>query len=109
MVLGENLKGAGVIPLEVMYNPQLLTYVRTDKGENPALLKEAEAQPARGQIRLNIDTATAPETGRVVLARLFMQGSRPGISYLVYRMPAVKSPTGETINAQLRASRVVVQ
>ena len=109
VVLGENLKGAGVIPLEVMYNPQLLTYVRTDKGENPALLKEAEAQPARGQIRLNIDTATAPETGRVVLARLFMQGSRPGISYLVYRMPAVKSPTGETINAQLRASRVVVQ
>ncbi len=109
VVTGENLKGAGQIPLEVMYNPQLLSYVRTDKGENAALLKEAEAHPARGQIRLNIDTATAPETGRVVLARLFMQGSRPGVSYLVYRMPAVKSPTGETINAQLRASRVVIQ
>ncbi len=109
VVMGENLKGAGPIPLEVMYNPQLLSYVRTDKGENAALLKEAEAHPARGQIRLSIDTTTAPETGNVVLARLFMQGSRAGVSYLVYRMPAVKSPTGETINAQLRASRVVIQ
>jgi general secretion pathway protein D len=109
VVTGENLKGAGQIPLEVIYNPQLLTYLRAEKGDNAAMLKDVQVQPTPGQIRLNIDTKSAPDSGRVVLARLTMQGSRPGVSYLVYRMPAVQSPTGETINAQLRAARVVIQ
>jgi len=109
VVMGESLKGAGRIPLELMYNPQLLSYVRTAKGENAVLIKEAEAYPARGRIRLNLDTSVAPESGQAVLARIYMKGARPGVSYLVYRMPAVKTASGESVNAQLRASRVVVQ
>ena len=44
-----------------------------------------------------------------MLARLQMRGERPGISYLVYRAPAIRTASGEVINAQVRAARVLIK
>jgi hypothetical protein len=44
-----------------------------------------------------------------VLARLTLRGAKPGISYLVYRAPAMQNAAGQTVNAQVRASRIVIK
>ena len=69
-----------------------------------------EPDEAKGTLKINIAyaaTAAPKETG--VLARLFMRGLKPGISYLVYRVPAIKNAEGATIDAQGRASRIVIK
>jgi hypothetical protein len=42
-------------------------------------------------------------------ARLVLRGNQPGISYLVYQTPTLKGSNGETIQAQVSASRIVVK
>ena len=106
----QNLAGTASIPIEVLYNPQLLKFVRGSAGDLPTRTYKAEADPAKGVIGVQI--AFAPDAlpkGDGVLARLTLQGIAPGISYLVYRTPALTGPNGESIPAQVRASRVVVR
>lgn len=106
----DNLGGASVLPLEILYNPQLLKYVEGEAGDFTASDFSVEADAAQGVLRVRLtlaDPSTA--TGNGVLARLRMQGVKPGVSYLVYRAPVLNRATGETINAQVRAARVVVK
>lgn len=109
-LVGQNLAGAANLPIEVLYNPQLLRFVRATAGDLPARSYKAEADAAKGVIGVQI--AFAPDAlpkGDGVLARLILQGIAPGISYLVYRSPALTGPGGEAIPAQVRASRVVIR
>lgn len=106
-----NLDKAARLPLEILFNPQLLTFVKGEAG-NIAVAKdfEAEADAARGLLRVTLEyPASAPASGSGVLAKLVLRGERPGISYLVYRAPAVTGAGGETLTAQVRASRVVIK
>lgn len=107
---GQNLAGAGSLPVEILYNPQLLAYVRGDKTD-PALQSfRAEADPASGVLRLNLEYPSgSAAAGDVELARIQLRGLKPGVSYLVCRVPTLRKATGEVINAQVRASRVLVK
>jgi hypothetical protein len=52
----------------------------------------------------------AQAADNAVLARVVMRGTRPGISYLVYRAAAIRTASGEVVNAQMpRAARVVIK
>jgi general secretion pathway protein D len=109
-LLGANLVGATQVPLEILYNPQLLTFVRGTRGDIAADSFNSSADAQRGllSISLTLSGSTAP-AGNAVLARVVLQGAKPGISYLVYRAPAIKTAAGETLSAQLRAARVVIK
>ena len=107
---GQNLSGITALPVEIMFNPQLLGFVRGERGDPAPQSFGVEPDEAKGTLKINLAyaaTAAPKETG--VLARLFMRGLKPGISYLVYRVPAIKNAEGATIDAQVRASRIVIK
>lgn len=109
-VVATNLTGAANVPLEILYNPQLLAYVSGAKGDVATESFNASADASRGVLNISVGLApNAGSGGNAVLARVGLRGVKPGISYLVYRAPAIKMTSGETINAQVRASRVVVK
>jgi general secretion pathway protein D len=106
----ENLQGVALIPVEILYNPQLLKYVRHAPGSFPTKEANVEADAGRGVIRVNLSyPPEATPQGSGVLARLIVRGERPGIAYLVYRTPALTNAAGEAITVQVRASRVVIK
>ena len=109
-VVGSNLAGAANVPIEVLYNPQLLTFVRGDRGDVAADTFNAVADASRGVIQIQLGwKQPAPAMDNAVLARVVLTGARPGISYLVYRASAITTADGQTVNAQVRASRVVIK
>jgi general secretion pathway protein D len=109
-IVGANLPGAANLPLEILYNPQLLGYVDAKKGDVATEGFNVTADSARGVLRVSLALgADAAPAGNVVLARLVMRAERPGLSYLVYRTPALKNAAGETLSAQVRASRVLIK
>lgn len=109
-IVGGNLAGVSNVPLEILYNPQLLSYVTGTKGDVATSSFDSSADTTRGIMRVSLGFApNAAPTASATLARLTLRGAKPGISYLVYRAPAIKSANGETLNAQVRAARVVVK
>ena len=102
--------GAASVPIEILYNPQLLSYLRGDRGEALADSFNATADASRGVIQIQLGWKKgAPAMDNAVLARVVLSGQRPGISYLVYRAAAITTADGQTVNAQVRASRVVIK
>jgi general secretion pathway protein D len=108
-LVGQNLSGATALPMEILYNPQLLNFVRGEKGEPLPQSFSAETDATRGVIKINVNYASDITNKDVVLARIIMRGVKPGISYLVCRTPSIRSASGETLNAQVRASRILVR
>jgi general secretion pathway protein D len=109
-VIGANLAGAADVPLEILYNPQLLSYVSGARGDVPADSFNSSADASRGVLSVSLGLAGgAAPTGNAVLARVILHGEKPGISYLVYRVPVIKTASGDTLNAQVRAARVVIK
>ena len=108
-ITAENLGSVQNMPMEILFNPQLLKFVRAEAGGVPNQNFKAEADETRGLLRVEVGLQPGGATTSGVLARVTLQGLRPGISYLVYRAPILTSATGERINAQVRASRVVIK
>jgi general secretion pathway protein D len=109
-LIGSNLAGAATVPLEILYNPQLLSYVSGNRGDVAADSFNSSADAARGLLNIALGLPATPASpANAVIARVVMRGERPGISYLVYRAPVIKSASGETLNAQVRAARVVIR
>ena len=107
---GESLAGVNSLPMEILYNPQLIAFVRGEASQPAPESFKTEADQAKGVITVNLayKPGSAP-TGSAVLARLMLRGAKPGISYLVYRAPAMQNAAGQTVNAQVRASRIVIK
>lgn len=105
-----NLDGVVNLPMEIMFNPQLVKFVRGEKESFAPKDFKVDVDEARGLLRVTLSFAdNAAARGNGVLGRLVLRGERPGVSYLVYRMPTIKSLAGETVSAQVRASRVVIK
>lgn len=109
-LVGQNLSGVTSLPVEILYNPQLLNFVRGARGEPAPQSFAAEADVAKGllQVKVSYAAGTAPRDNEI-LARLTLRGVKPGISYLVYRTPSITNAAGESVNAQVRASRIVIK
>ena len=103
------LTGVKTLPIEILFNPQLLKFVSGEAGDVTASSFKATADAARGVIR--IDLALDPASGKTdgILAKLRLRATKPGISYLVYRVPTLKNEAGDAVTTQVRASRMVVK
>jgi hypothetical protein len=84
--------------------------VRGEQGTPPPQSFNTEADEARGILRVMLayDPASAP-SGNLALGRIVLRGNKPGVSYLVYRSLSLRNPAGEMVNAQVRASRIVIK
>jgi general secretion pathway protein D len=107
---GQNLTGVASLPIEVLYNAQVMNFMRGEAGEPAPQSFSASADGDKGVIAVKLAYApnAAPKDTSVV-ASLIMHADNPGVSYLIYRTKTVNGAGGETINAQVRASRVVVK
>lgn len=105
----ENLKDVQDLALEVLYNPQLLKFVRAEAGDLGLTAFKAEADAARGVLKVTAQQPPENTGSGGVAARLVMRGEKEGISYLVYRAPTLKNAGGAAVTAQVRASRVVIK
>lgn len=109
-LVGANLAGITGLSVEVLFNPQFLEFVRGETGDFRSDEFEAKADSERGLLRISLPVLGGTESGpEGVLGRIFMRGVKPGISYLVYKVPSLKNVQGETVRPQVRASRVVVR
>ncbi len=107
---GDNLDGATGLSAEVLFNPQLVKYLRNEPGSFATKDFKVEVDEAHGVLRVRQSyPENAPPHGSGVLARVMMRGDRPGTSYIVYRTPMLSGAGGESVNVQVRASRVVVK
>lgn len=106
---GKNLHGVSELKIEVLYNPQLISFVRGEKGSAEIQSFKAKADSGKGLLTINVEKASNGKDGSTKLARLVMRGDKSGISYLVYRSPQLKVGKGKAVNVQVRASRVVVK
>lgn len=103
------LSSVETIPMELLYNDQLLEFIGSTKGDVGLSKLDAERQKDRALLKLkaHVDQSGKPLKG--VLGILKFKGKQPGVSYLVYRMPTLKTVDGKSLEAQLRASRVIVK
>jgi general secretion pathway protein D len=109
-VLAANLPGGASVPLEIVYDPQLLTYVAAVKADIRTSAFDASTDPARGAIDIGVTLPSGAGVGSdASVARLTLHGAKPGVSYLVFRTPTIKDSNGDSVAAQLRASRVVIK
>lgn len=107
-LVGSRLAGVSRVDANILYNAQVLGFVRGEHGDAPARSVDVQAGAAPGTLGVAVGFDAAPADD-AAFARLVMMGSQPGVSYLVYQAPAVKGSNGEVIDAQLRASRIVVR
>lgn len=109
VLTGEHLAGVNKVPIEILFNPQLLTFVDAKTGSAAKSIRvDTKNGPGKARLELELnaqDSATGPSE----LARLTLRGSRQGISYLIYRAPTLATRSGGTVAAQVRASRVLVK
>ncbi len=109
-ITGQNLAGVTSLPINVLFNGQLLNVVRVLPGEPAPQSFNAAVDEAKGGLALTLTYAPdAAPKDNATLARVIVRGAKPGVSYLIHQAPAIGGPNGETINAQLRPSRVVVK
>jgi general secretion pathway protein D len=107
---GQNLEGVASLPLEVLYNAQVMSLVRGEAGAPPPQSFDTRSQDGNGVLSVNL--AYAPDAAPAdasVIANLVMRAAQPGVSYLLYRTKTVVGANGEAINAQTQAARVVVR
>jgi general secretion pathway protein D len=107
---GQNLAGVAALPIEVLYNAQVMNFARGEAGDPAPQSFDATADGSKGVLKVNLAYAPSAELkdGSVV-ANLYMHSTSPGVSYLIYRTKTVTGTGGETINAQTQAARVVVK
>lgn len=106
----QNLGGVASLPIEILYNAKVMSFVRGEAGEPSPQSFSAAADSEKGVISVMLAYApnTAPKDSAMI-ANLVMHTDNPGVSYLIYRTKTVSGASGETINAQVRASRVMVK
>lgn len=107
---GENLSAIRNLSMEILFNPQLLGFVRGEAGDFKTSEFKAEVDEARGTLKVTIDyPSNAEPVGGGTLARIVLQPKRPGTSYLVYRAPNLKNVHGEPVAAQVRGARIHIK
>lgn len=109
-LVGENLGQITDMPMEVLFNPNLLNFVRGEAGDVKPQAFKADVDGARGTLKVSLSFAPdAAPTGTRVLARIAMQAVKPGTSYLIYRTPLLRDAQGNAVMAQLRGTRVLLK
>ena len=104
----EHFDGIGEMPVELLFNPNLLEFVSLDKGEIEGEI-EVQEESGKGVIRIKLSNVQGLPEGTSTLARLKLRSKQEGVSYLIYKSPTYTSAEGDTQRANIRASRIVIQ
>lgn len=107
-ITGENLTDLSSLPVGILYNPDLIKYVRS---ENHGKIKsKVTVDEKKGMIKFDAKlNGGVSSKGKGVVGYVVMKGVKKGVSYFTYRTPSVKTATGEKIDVQVRASRIVIK
>lgn len=109
-LIGQNLHGVHDLPIEILFNPQLLSFVSGSAGDVSADQFNATSEQSKGVLHIDLKGLHASAGDeREVLAHISMKGLKPGISYLVYRTSSYTDKNGKTVRAQVRAARVIIK
>jgi general secretion pathway protein D len=107
-VIATGLPSGSNAPLEILYNSQLLAFVGGSQGDLGAA--DISADSARGVISIALTLAqNASNSDAATVAHLSLRGTKPGVSYLVFRTPSFKDSNGVSVSTQVRASRIDVK
>lgn len=107
---GQNLSGATALPIEILYNAQVMSFVRAEAGSPAPQSFNATADEGKGEISLALGYAAGAVPGSAsTIAVVTMHANKAGISYLMYRTRTVTGANGAPLDVQVRASRVVVK
>jgi hypothetical protein len=110
VLIGERLHGVTSVPLEILYNPRLLSFkdYNTTGEMKPGTHLESDSD--KGMVRMNI---TLPQKGsdykQIKLAKLYLSALKPGTSYIVYRSTRLTKQDGASMTPQLQTVRVNVK
>ncbi|MFP4610487.1 MAG: secretin N-terminal domain-containing protein [Thiohalophilus sp.] len=104
----ENFPAIGEMPVELLFNPNLMEFVGLDKADIDGEIEVTE-EADKGIIRLNLRDITALPEEATTLARLKLKSKQTGVSYLIYKSPTYTDAEGESQRANIRASRIVIQ
>lgn len=109
-VSGQNLAGVTALPIEILYNSQVMSFVRAQAGSPAPQTMNAAADGSKGIVSLKLSYAPgAAPAGQSTLAKITMHANKPGVSYLMYRTTAVTGANGAPLAVQVKASRVIVR
>ncbi len=109
-IQAENVPPGSTLQFEMLYNGQLVQYANGVKGDVEAGSFNAAADGVRGVVTVSMSLPTSVGiTQSATIARLTVRGTKPGVSYLVFRTPGIRDSNGEAVSAQVRASRLVVK
>lgn len=109
-LIGKDLSGISSVPIEILYNPQLIEFMNIEQGDVRPENFDAKADKNKGVLKVQLDfSESGGPKNQTLLANLIMRGAKSGISYLVYRIPQLKNADGNTVQAQVRASRVFIK
>lgn len=107
---GQNLVGVAALPIEVLYNSQVMSFAHAEAGTPAPQSMNAAADESKGVISLALKYTPGSAPGKEsVIATVTMHANKPGVSYLMYRTTAATGVNGTPLNVQVRASRVVVK
>lgn len=108
-LVAEGINDISNMPLELMFNPNLLEYVQSEAVDIGQGTIEVSQDPEKGVVRLNLKNVDKSSNGKTVIARLTFNGKNHGVSYLVYKSLNYTSKTGKQHKANIRASRIVIK
>lgn len=104
----EKLSSLTSLPVSILFNPDLLQFVRNE--EHGVIKSTAKYDEKKGMIHLNADVRNRlPGKETKTFGYIVLKGHKKGVSYLTYRAPSLKSATGEQVDVQVRASRIVIK
>lgn len=104
----ENFDDITEMPVELLFNPNLIEFVSVDKGNiNGQLVVDDDS--TKGVIKLTLSNLKDISKGKTKMAQVMMRSKQQGISYLIYKATSYTNDKGVNQKANIRASRIVIK
>jgi len=107
-LVGSKLHEIESLPIQVLYNSKMLEYLEGSGGEEVSSVDISKEQ-GKGVLKINLEVSSGGKEDQLSLASIKLRGTKPGVSYLVYRVMGLTNSDGKSINAQVRASRIIIR
>ena len=109
-ILAEGLADTKGGAMTVLYNPAIMEVVGEATPASSNILLRSSPGDQEGSLLLSFVLNEPPESaGPIKIGSVFVKGKKPGVSYLIYRSPKLEQSKGEKVDAEKRASRVVIK
>lgn len=104
----ENFGSIAEMPVELLFNPNLIEFVSATKGDISGQLV-VDDESTKGIIKLTLSNIENISKEKTKMAQIMMRSKRQGISYLIYKATNYTNDKGVVQKASIRASRIVIK